>query len=320
MSLISYTSDPGVSPSTDFPVSVDGPSLAELTDAGSASLTPDALMAYCQAHLDSIDGQVQGTFNEQEVRNGEASALQRVIATFQTYSAGVNSGDSQGASKCTTMEVSLSNLIQQIKLKAGKSLADGYFSAGQKDDEANAKACEAAATDAKSAADNAHDTLRRRKRLHQVRARLLPGVRHDARADAHRRRAKGLARARVPGDVRDVRDDVGVPREGEEQIAQAVEIHDELPPRRRVVDGEDVSLGAPADGARQMQSRCLGRACRQDEGLEGGARRVRLVDRTFYTLDLDVAEIAATLRIGPGAVRSTMSRGLAALARVLEEE
>jgi hypothetical protein len=44
-------------------------------------------------------------------------------------------------------------------VKAGKSLADGYFSAGQKDDEANAKACEAAATDAKSAADDAHDTL-----------------------------------------------------------------------------------------------------------------------------------------------------------------
>jgi RNA polymerase sigma-70 factor (sigma-E family) len=39
-----------------------------------------------------------------------------------------------------------------------------------------------------------------------------------------------------------------------------------------------------------------------------------------YYCDLDVAEIAATLRIGPGAVRSTMSRGLAALARVLEEE
>ncbi len=39
-----------------------------------------------------------------------------------------------------------------------------------------------------------------------------------------------------------------------------------------------------------------------------------------YYCDLDIAEIAATLRIGPGAVRSTMSRGLAALARVLEEE
>ncbi len=115
MSLISYTSDPGANASTDFSVSVEGPSLAELTDAGSPSLTPDALMAYCQARLDSIDGQVEGTFNEQEVRNGEASAVQQVIAKFQTYSAGVNSGDSQGASKCTTMELSLSNLIQQIQ-------------------------------------------------------------------------------------------------------------------------------------------------------------------------------------------------------------
>lgn len=39
-----------------------------------------------------------------------------------------------------------------------------------------------------------------------------------------------------------------------------------------------------------------------------------------YFCDLDVAEIAAMLRIGPSAVRSTMSRGLAALARVVGEE
>jgi len=43
-------------------------------------------------------------------------------------------------------------------LLAGK-LADGYFAAGQKDDEANAKSYEAASSDAKSAADDAHDTL-----------------------------------------------------------------------------------------------------------------------------------------------------------------
>jgi RNA polymerase sigma-70 factor (sigma-E family) len=38
-----------------------------------------------------------------------------------------------------------------------------------------------------------------------------------------------------------------------------------------------------------------------------------------YYADLDVAEVAATLRIAPSAVRSTCSRGLAALARVLRE-
>jgi DNA-directed RNA polymerase specialized sigma24 family protein len=38
-----------------------------------------------------------------------------------------------------------------------------------------------------------------------------------------------------------------------------------------------------------------------------------------YYADLDVAEIAATLRIGPSAVRSTAARGLNALARALKE-
>jgi RNA polymerase sigma-70 factor (sigma-E family) len=39
-----------------------------------------------------------------------------------------------------------------------------------------------------------------------------------------------------------------------------------------------------------------------------------------YYLDLDVAEIADTLRIGPSAVRSTCARGLAALARLVGRE
>jgi RNA polymerase sigma-70 factor (sigma-E family) len=49
-------------------------------------------------------------------------------------------------------------------------------------------------------------------------------------------------------------------------------------------------------------------------------RRQREVLVLRYYADLDVAEIAATLRIGASAVRSTMSRGLAALALVLEGE
>ncbi len=51
--------------------------------------------------------------------------------------------------------------------------------------------------------------------------------------------------------------------------------------------------------------------------LRGLPRRQREVLVLRYYCDLDVAEIAATLRIGPSAVRSTMSRGLAALARVV---
>jgi RNA polymerase sigma-70 factor (sigma-E family) len=46
-------------------------------------------------------------------------------------------------------------------------------------------------------------------------------------------------------------------------------------------------------------------------------RRQREVLVLRYYLDLDVAEIAGTLRISPSAVRATNSRGLAALARAL---
>jgi len=49
-------------------------------------------------------------------------------------------------------------------------------------------------------------------------------------------------------------------------------------------------------------------------------RRQREVLVLRFYLDLDVAEIAEVLRIAPGAVRSTCTRGLAALARTLREE
>jgi RNA polymerase sigma-70 factor (sigma-E family) len=49
-------------------------------------------------------------------------------------------------------------------------------------------------------------------------------------------------------------------------------------------------------------------------------RRQREVLVLRYYLDLDVAEIAGTLRISPSSVRATNTRGLAALARALGEE
>src|SRR3984885_12152273 len=49
-------------------------------------------------------------------------------------------------------------------------------------------------------------------------------------------------------------------------------------------------------------------------------RRQREVLALRYYLDLDVAEIAGTLRISPSAVRATNARGLVALARALGED
>jgi RNA polymerase sigma-70 factor (sigma-E family) len=49
-------------------------------------------------------------------------------------------------------------------------------------------------------------------------------------------------------------------------------------------------------------------------------RRQREVLVLRYYTDLDVDEVARTLRIGPSAVRSTATRGLASLARIIRED
>jgi RNA polymerase sigma-70 factor (sigma-E family) len=54
--------------------------------------------------------------------------------------------------------------------------------------------------------------------------------------------------------------------------------------------------------------------------LQALSRRQREVVVLRYYADLDVAEIAGTIGITPGAVRTTISRGLAALARTLGED
>jgi hypothetical protein len=87
----------------------------EVPPIEAANLSPEALMAYCQSRLDSIDGQVRSTFAMQEVRNSETAAVQQVLATLQKYSSGVPAGDSSGVSKCQDMEKALYALITQLK-------------------------------------------------------------------------------------------------------------------------------------------------------------------------------------------------------------
>jgi hypothetical protein len=98
-----------------FGVTEDNAMASEVIPIEAASLSPDALMAYCQSRLDSIDGQVQSTFAMQEVRNSQTAAVQQVLATFQKYSGGVDGGDSAGQSKCAEMEKALYDLITQLK-------------------------------------------------------------------------------------------------------------------------------------------------------------------------------------------------------------
>jgi RNA polymerase sigma-70 factor (sigma-E family) len=82
----------------------------------------------------------------------------------------------------------------------------------------------------------------------------------------------------------------------------------------RLAQPEDGGPGT-ADAADAASDR--GELATALRGLPGRQREVLVL--RFY-LDLDAAEIAAVLRISQSAVRSTTSRGLAALARTLGEE
>jgi hypothetical protein len=88
-----------------------GDGLASASTDEFASLTPDALMAYCESRLHSIGDQVNTIFSSQELRNSETTAAQSVIQAFQANIAGV----SNDAATCTTIETSLQNLIVHLK-------------------------------------------------------------------------------------------------------------------------------------------------------------------------------------------------------------
>jgi len=112
----------GVEPDTTSPQPVDAPaadgagggSFAAPDTVGALSLSPDGILAYCQARLDSVQGQVDDLFTQQQTQNNEATQLQQVIATIQAYGNGVAKTDPDPAGECTAMETALYNYIQQI--------------------------------------------------------------------------------------------------------------------------------------------------------------------------------------------------------------
>jgi hypothetical protein len=73
-------------------------------------LTPEGLMAYCQSRLDSINGQAQGIFSQQQLRNSEISAINNVAQDFQRFTAGV----SHDPASCAALESSVHDLIGQL--------------------------------------------------------------------------------------------------------------------------------------------------------------------------------------------------------------
>jgi len=99
-------------------VSVGGTGLEGLGGAdASVYLTPDALMAYCESRLNSIDSQVQTAFVQQELRNGEQGDLQQILGLLQTYQSGIgdipNNKSDQGT--CAKIEQAMAAEIHKLQ-------------------------------------------------------------------------------------------------------------------------------------------------------------------------------------------------------------
>jgi hypothetical protein len=96
-------------------------------EANTANLSPDALMAYCQSRLDSIDGQVQTSFAEQKKNAAEVTQIQAVATMFKGLSS-IDQNENSGGASGTAAQANLDNakaslqaVIDDIKNNDGDS-------------------------------------------------------------------------------------------------------------------------------------------------------------------------------------------------------
>ncbi len=108
----------------------------------------------------------------------------------------------------------------------------------------------------------------------------------------HDAKLRSLLRAcrSAPRHVRNVGVDVGEPREDEKQVAQPIEVHEDVAPRRRVDKGHDKAFGSAAYGARHVESGGLGRASGKHELAKRRASTRGFIDCVFETSDVRFPE------------------------------
>jgi hypothetical protein len=80
-------------------------------DPVAADLSPDALMSYCQARLDSIDGQVTSSFDAQQKNATATSQIDQVIAFMKQYDGSVQTDPDV----CKKLETQFQSLITNLK-------------------------------------------------------------------------------------------------------------------------------------------------------------------------------------------------------------
>jgi DNA-binding protein H-NS len=82
---------------------------------GTVYLTPDALMAYCEARLQSLDQAAESAMAAQQLRNGEQQDLQHLIALFQADAKGIGTSGNGDPGECEQLENALAQEIMKLK-------------------------------------------------------------------------------------------------------------------------------------------------------------------------------------------------------------
>lgn len=90
---------------------VEWPAPSDPDELGS-SLSPDSLMVYCQSRLDSIDGQVNTLFSEQQQNASATQQIDGFISELKNYEA---SGDVTKPATCKQLESDFQSLIASLK-------------------------------------------------------------------------------------------------------------------------------------------------------------------------------------------------------------
>jgi hypothetical protein len=80
-----------------------------------ASLTPEALMVYCQTRLQGIDSQIQAAMTNQQNISSEQSSIGGILQDLANDTALAGTGLMTSPSACQDLEQKLENLITQIQ-------------------------------------------------------------------------------------------------------------------------------------------------------------------------------------------------------------
>jgi len=102
------------------PVDSIGTDVVDPATTDAAYLTPDALMAYCESRLRSIDGQIQSGMDKQNTNNAEQQLIGELNTTLQGYAANGttqpgSSANAKNDGQCVQIEQKFDEVIARIR-------------------------------------------------------------------------------------------------------------------------------------------------------------------------------------------------------------